>query len=170
MGSFGAMADRPVRSRPRLTPGFIAIIVFKYLKLAGFVMAGLMVLRTARVTDHSLPVRVSRFLEAHAERESVQRLSGFLARADASRIEAVGLASIAVGLIFGLEGTLLALRAWWATYFTITLTAIGVVLELVEISKRPGNPRLYVLLGVNLAILVYLWKRRNEFRGEPPAG
>jgi uncharacterized membrane protein (DUF2068 family) len=168
MGSFRAMADRPVRSRPRLTPGFLAIIVFKYLKLAAFVMAGLMALRTARVSDHSLPARVSRFLEAHAERQSVQHLSAFLARADPSRIEAVGLASIAIGLVFGAEGTLLALRVWWATYFTIALTAIGVAIEVVEIGKRPGSLRLYVLLAVNLAILIYIWRRRNEFQGEPP--
>jgi uncharacterized membrane protein (DUF2068 family) len=57
---------------------------------------------------------------------------------------------------------------WWATYFTIALTAIGVAIEVVEIGKRPGSLRLYVLLAVNLAILIYIWRRRNEFQGEPP--
>jgi uncharacterized membrane protein (DUF2068 family) len=76
----------------------------------------------------------------------------------------IGAASILVGLVFAAEGTLLALRIWWATYFTIVLTALGIPLEIMEIARRPDSVRRYLLLAVNVAILVYLWRRRNEFK------
>jgi hypothetical protein len=41
--------------------------------------------------------------------------------------------------------------------------------EIREILKSPGSLRLYLLLAINLAILFYVWKRRDEFRS-PKAG
>ena len=38
------------------------------------------------------------------------------------------------------------------------------VMELIEIARRPESSRRYLLLVVNVAILVYLWARRNEFK------
>jgi uncharacterized membrane protein (DUF2068 family) len=66
--------------------------------------------------------------------------------------------------VFAAEGSLLAARVWWATYFTIVLTALGIPPEVIEIAKRPDSARRYLLLAVNIAILIYLWRRRNEFR------
>ena len=66
--------------------------------------------------------------------------------------------------MFAAEGTLLAMRIPWAPYFTIVLTALGIPPELIEIARRPEQRRRYLLLAVNLAILAYLWRRRNEFR------
>src|SRR5262249_15569297 len=72
--------------------------------------------------------------------------------------------SIVVGLVFTAEASLLVARIWWATYFTIFLTLLGIPLELIEIWRRPRQFRGWVFLVVNLAILIFLWKRRNEFR------
>ena len=44
------------------------------------------------------------------------------------------------------------------------LTALGIPPEILEIAKRPGSARRYLLLAINVAILIYLWTRRNEFR------
>jgi hypothetical protein len=44
------------------------------------------------------------------------------------------------------------------------LTALGIPPELIEIAKRPGSVRRYLLLAINLAILAYLWRRRNDFK------
>ena len=80
-----------------------------------------------------------------------------LAALTSRQVRAIGAASILIGLVFAAEGTLLATRIWWATYFTIVLTALGIPPEIVEIAKRPGSARRYLLLAVNVAILVYLW-------------
>jgi uncharacterized membrane protein (DUF2068 family) len=44
------------------------------------------------------------------------------------------------------------------------LTASGIPFEIWEILHRPWAFRRYLLLVVNIAILLYLWARRNEFR------
>jgi len=150
--------------RPPLSAGFAAVIVFKYLKAAAFILVGIVVLRIARLPSHSEPMELARLLQIRPERESVQRLSVFLAQVTPGQVEALGAASILIGLVFVAEGTFLALRFWWATYFTVFLTALGIPVEVREIAKWPTRLRLYVLLAINLAILVYVWMRRNEFR------
>ena len=98
----------------------------------------------------------------------VRHLSVVLSALTIREVEAIGVASILIGLVFAAEGTLLAMRLWWATYFTIALTALGIPPEILEILKRPGSGRRYLLLAINAAILAYLWKRRNEFRTAAP--
>ena len=53
---------------------------------------------------------------------------------------------------------------------TITLTALGIPLEIYEIFRRPASVRRYLVLLVNVVILLYLWNRRNEFRGRRKSG
>ena len=93
-------------------------------------------------------------------------LSFMLTALTSRQVEAIGAAAVLIGLVFTAEGTLLAVRVPWAPYFTIVLTALGIPPELIEIARRPGSGRRYVLLAVNVAILVYLWRRRNEFKTE----
>lgn len=150
--------------RPRLTPAFIGIIVFKYLKAAAFLLLGAEALRLAHLPTHSEPLEVARFLGVYERTRVVQDVSAVVAALTSRQVQALAAAAILIGLVFAAEGTLLAARIWWATYLTIVLTALGIPPELVEIAKHPGSARRYVLLAVNLAILIYLWTRRNEFR------
>jgi uncharacterized membrane protein (DUF2068 family) len=156
--------------RPRLTPGFIGIIVFKYLKASAFLLLGLVALRIARLPNHSEPLEVARFLGVTERSRVVQDVSVVLAALTSRQVRMIGAASILIACVFAAEGTLLAARIWWATYLTIVLTALGIPPEILEIAKRPGSVRRYLLFAVNVAILVYLWRRRNEFRtkASPP--
>ena len=154
--------------RSRLTPAFLGIIAFKYLKAAAFLLFGAVALRIAHLPNYSEPLEIARFLGVSERSRVVQDVSTVVAALTSGQVAAIGAASILIGLVFAAEGTLLAARIWWATYFTIILTALGLPPEIVEIAKRPGSARRYVLLAVNATILVYLWTRRNEFRTEPP--
>jgi len=156
--------------RPPLTPGFIGIIVFKYLKASAFVLIGLEALRIARLPNHSEPLEVARFLGVTARSRVVQDVATVVAALTSRQVRVIGAAAILIAAVFATEGTLLAARVWWATYFTIVLTAFGIPPEILEIAKRPGSIRRYLLLAVNVAILIYLWRRRNEFRtpASPP--
>jgi uncharacterized membrane protein (DUF2068 family) len=158
------MTSTSTSSRPKLTPGFIGIIVFKYLKAAAFLLLGLVALRIARLPHHSEALEAARFLGVTEHSRVVQDVSKVLDALTSRQVRAIGAASILIGLVFAAEGTLLATRVWWSTYFTIVLTTLGIPPEIVEIAKRPGSARRYLLLAVNVAILIYLWKRRNEFR------
>jgi uncharacterized membrane protein (DUF2068 family) len=150
----------------RLTGGFIAVIAFKYLKAAAFLFVGVVVLRFVQVSRHDPAMEFARFLNANAERESIRRLSEFFNDITAGQREAIGAAAMAIGSIFAAEASFLLARIWWATYFTIFLTLLGIPLELMEIWRKPHFFRGWVFLVINVAILVFLWRRRNEFRGE----
>jgi uncharacterized membrane protein (DUF2068 family) len=150
--------------RPKLTAGFIGIIVFKYAKAVAFLVLGAAVLRIAHLARQSEPLQVARFLGVDERKLIVQHLSAFLSAFTPGQVRAAGVAAVVIGLVFAAEGTCLLLRIWWAPYFTIVLTALGIPPELIEIARRPASGRRYLLLAINAAILVYLWKRRNDFR------
>ena len=154
----------PTPTRPKLSAGFVGIIVFKCLKAAAFLLLGAVALRIAHLPRHSEPMEIARFLGVTERKVIVQHLSVVLAALTSRQVQAIGLASILIGLVFAAEGTLLAMRIPWAPYFTIVLTALGIPPELIEIARRPESSRRYLLLMVNVAILVYLWARRNEFK------
>lgn len=112
----------------------------------------------------------ARFLNANPERESIRRLSQFFEEITPGQGRAIGVAALAIGSIFAAEASFLLARIWWGTYFTIFLTLLGIPLEIVEIWHRPRHQRGWYFLLINLAILVFVWRRRNEFqdRFEPP--
>ena len=156
--------DSDTTSRRPLSAGFVGIILFKFVKAAAFLLLGAVALRIAHLPSHSEPMEIARFLGVDERRTIVQHLSSVLAALTIRQVQAIGAASILVGLVFAAEGALLASRIWWATYFTIVLTALGIPPEILEILRRPGSVRRYLLLAVNVAILVYVWRRRNEFK------
>ncbi len=150
--------------RPKLSAGFIGIIVFKYAKGLAFLILGAAALRVAHLASNSEPLQIARLLGVHERKLIVQNLSAILSAFTPGQVRAVGAAAVVIGLVFATEGTCLLLRLWWAPYFTIVLTALGIPPELIEIARRPASGRRYLLLAINAAILVYLWKRRNDFR------
>ena len=159
-------SDPPRRpGRKRLAAALSAIIAFKGLKAAAFFIVGVAVLRFVHVTKHGAPLEFARYLNVPSDWESIRRLSGFFDQITSGQREAIGAAALAIGAIFAGEGSLLLARVWWATYFTIFMTLCAVPLEVMEIWKRPRLFRGWVSLLINLAILVFLWRRRNEFRG-----
>jgi hypothetical protein len=149
-----------MRSRQRLSGGFLSIIAFKYFKGVVFLFAGIVAMRLARVDPLPRAEEIARFLRSSPENELVRWISSGTPR----QMIGIGVLSLFVGMIFTAEATLLAFRIWWSTYFTIGLTTLGIPLEFFEIIRRPEGFRRYLILAVNAAILVYLWRRRNEFR------
>lgn len=147
----------------RLSAGFIVIIAFKYLKAAVFALVGFTALHLARLSSMPTVADVAHFFRS-PENEVVRRIAALIREVTPHQAVGFGVISLLVAGVFATEGTLLACRIWWSTYFTIVLTSLGLPLEIYEIVQRPASIRRYVLLAVNAAILVYLWKRRNEFR------
>jgi len=167
MASTSPRLDAP-DPRPRLSAGFLWIIVFKLAKAAAFFLLGSVALRIARLPHHSEPLEVARLLGVNSRSVLVQHLSMVLSALTPLQVEAIGAACFLIGLVFAAEGALLSARVPWAPYFTIVLTALGIPPEIIEIVRRPGSFRRYALLAINAAILVYLWRRRNEFRNRRP--
>jgi uncharacterized membrane protein (DUF2068 family) len=163
------MADRD-SGRGKLTGGFVWIIVFKFLKAVSFLFLGIVALRIAPIPHRFEPLRMARLIGVDQRKEIVQRTASVLSALSPFQIHAIAVACFVIAVVFAAEGTCLLLRLPWATYFTIALTALGIPFEVVEIARRPESARRYVLLAVNIAILVYLWRRRNEFRDSVQKG
>jgi len=149
-----------MQDKGKLSGGFLAIIVFKYFKTAVFLLVAIAVLTLSRTDPFPTVEEVARFFRSSPENELVRAFSHLTP----GLALGIGFASLFVSVVFGVEATLLAARVWWSTYFTIMLTALGIPLEIFEIFRKPGGFRRYLFLVVNAAILLYLWKRRNEFR------
>ena len=149
-----------MHSQKKMSGGFLAIIAFKYFKAVVFLLVGIAALSLSRANPLPTAEQVARFLRSSPENELVRAVS----RLTPGWAIGIGVVSLFVAAVFGTEATLLTARVWWSTYFTITLTALGIPLEIFEILRRPSGVRRYLLLAVNAVILLYLWKRRNEFR------
>jgi uncharacterized membrane protein (DUF2068 family) len=150
--------------RPLLSGGFVAIILFKWLKAAAFVIFGIVALKLARASEMPSAIQIANFFSISRESELVHHVADLIAPITPRQATGFGFASLLVGGVFLVEGSLLAFQVWWSTFFTITITALGIPLELYEIARRPQSVRRYLLLAVNVAILIYLWKRRYAFR------
>jgi uncharacterized membrane protein (DUF2068 family) len=157
---------RPPRGKP--SAALIGIIVFKYVECAAFLFVGGAVLRVAGLSAHPGPLRIAREVGVEESHVTIRSVASLLSAFTPGEVQALGLAAVLIGLVFGVEGTCLALRIWWAPYLTIALTAAAIPPEFYEIARRPESVRRWVLLAINVATLVYLWGRRNDFRRTAP--
>jgi uncharacterized membrane protein (DUF2068 family) len=144
----------------KLSGGFLAIIAFKFFKAVLFLLVAIAALTLSRTDPFPTVEQVARFFRSSPENELIRAFS----HVTPGLALGIGFASLFVSALFGVEASLLTARIWWSTYFTIVLTALGIPLEVFEIFRRPWGFRRYLFLAVNAAILLYLWKRRNEFR------
>ena len=168
MGNSAPVSKGSAGKKPPLSGGFVAVIVFKFLKCAGFLLLGATVLHIAHVSRRDPTMELAEMLGVNAHRFGVEKLQEIYEEFTPGQVQALGLAALSVGLVFGAEGAFLTARLWWATYFTIALTALGIPVEILEIAKRPHQTRGYALFAVNLAIFAYVWTKRNEFRRSRP--
>ena len=149
-----------MHNQAKLSGGFLAIIVFKYFKAVVFFLVAVAALTLSRADPFPTAQEVARFFRSSPENELVRAFS----HVTPGLAVGIGVVSLFVAAVFGTEATLLTARVWWSTYFTIVLTALGIPLEIYEILQKPSGLRRYLILAVNLVILLYVWRRRNEFR------
>ena len=153
------------RKGRHMSAGFVAIILFKYFKGAIFAVVGIAALHVARLKAPPSVEEIGRFLRVTSENQIVKYLARLIHEITPGQAIGFGVLSLFVAAVFIAEATFLACRIWWSTYFTIVLTALGLPLEVYEIFRHPARLRTYVIMAINAAILVFLWHRRNEFKG-----
>jgi len=146
-----------------MSGGFVAIIAFKYFKALIFLFIGFTAIHLARLNSMPTVAEVARFFRVAPENEIVARLAAIIRNITPGQAIGFGVVAFLVAAVFVAEATLLVWKIWWSTYFTIVLTAMGIPLEIYEILERPRGLRRYAILAINVAILIYLWRRRKEF-------
>ncbi len=155
------------REDKSLSPGFVAIIVFKLIKGTVFLLFGIATLRLLRSGTLPSARELAHFLAVSPENELIRKLAEAIRGITPRQATGIAVGSLVASAVFFAEATFLAARIWWSPYFTILLTASGIPFEIWEILHRPWGFRRYLLLVVNVAILWFLWERRNEFRDGP---
>jgi uncharacterized membrane protein (DUF2068 family) len=91
-----------------------------------------------------------------------QRLLLLVADLTITKETAVALTAFAYAILMGTEGVALYLRRPWARWFTIVATSSLIPLEVYEIVREVHPMRVFILLA-NIAVVVYLWRRKDVF-------
>ena len=152
-----------MRNRPSLLPWIIAFKAFKTITL---VAVGV----TLLVARHDDPVTVLMrlALAVHFPLTSplLGRLVTSVSHLTLAKETALAVTAFAYAILMSSEAVSLYLRKPWARWFTIIATSSLVPVELYEIAREVHPIRVVVLLA-NLAIVVYLVRRKDVFE---PAG
>jgi uncharacterized membrane protein (DUF2068 family) len=147
-----------MRSRS-LLPWIIAFKAFKAIALTALGIA-LLVTRHADPVDVLLGVASTVHLPVTSR--LFQRLLLLVADLTITKETAVALTAFAYAILMGTEGVALYLRRPWARWFTIVATSSLIPLEVYEIVREVHPMRVFILLA-NIAVVVYLWRRKDVF-------
>jgi uncharacterized membrane protein (DUF2068 family) len=138
------------------------IIAFKAFKAVTLVVLGVALLAARRSDPIDLLIRLALAVHLPLTSRIFDRLLRAVANLTIARETALAVAAFGYAILMGAEGYALHLRKAWARWFTIGATTSLVPIELYEIVREPHAGRILVLLA-NLAIIVYLFRRREIF-------
>ncbi len=99
--------------------------------------------------------------------QPIEHILALVAGLPPDRLEILGIGALLYAALFTAEGAGLWLGRRWAEYLTLVATASLVPFEVFEVAHRLSLPRVGAL-ALNLAVVVYLWRRVRRSRG--PAG
>ncbi|HKF69315.1 MAG TPA: DUF2127 domain-containing protein [Vicinamibacterales bacterium] len=138
------------------------IVAFKAFKATLLTLLGVGLLVSSRHDPVTTALSFARIVHLPVTSRLFDRLMTLAFNATPTR--EVGLAVTAFGyaVLMGSEGVALYLRRPWARWFTIMATSSLIPLEVFEIA-REVHPIRIVVLVVNIAVVIYLWRRREMF-------
>jgi uncharacterized membrane protein (DUF2068 family) len=138
------------------------IVAFKAAKSLVLACLGVVFLMVRRTDPVDLLVRTA--LAVHLPVTSVlfERLLKIVLNLTVRKEVALAITAFAYSALMGTEGVSLYLRKSWAPWFTIIATSSLIPLELYEIVRELHVGRV-VVLGLNMAIVVWLWRRKEMF-------
>ena len=139
------------------------IIAFKALKAITLTVLGVVLLTTRRSDPVDLFVRIALAVHLPLTSRLLERVLAFLANLTISRQTALAWTAFGYASLMGTEGIALYLRKPWARWFTIIATSSLIPIEIYEIVRRLRPIRVATLV-VNVAVVVYLW-RRDDLAG-----
>ena len=145
-GSVSSVADQR---------GLFLVGIFKICKFIFFMGVGAGALHLVHRNLGELVMRIIDALPIDPEGRVVSMVMDKADLIDAHDLRRIGAGAFIYATLCLVEGTGLLLRKGWAEYFTVTLTVLGLPLELFELLHRVTLLKLGAL-AVNLLILFYL--------------
>ena len=136
------------------------IIAFKTFKAVTLTLIGLSLLLTRHSDPADVVVHAALAVHLPLSSELFDRAFTFATSLTVGKQVALAITAFAYASLMGAEGIALYLRKPWARWFTIIATSSLVPIEVYEICRDPTAIRVVVLL-LNIAIVVYLWLRKD---------
>jgi uncharacterized membrane protein (DUF2068 family) len=138
------------------------IIAFKAFKSLTLAALGVTLLATRHADPVDLLMRLALAVHLPLTSRLLDRVLSFMLNLTVAKQTALGVTAFGYAVLMGTEGIALYLRKHWARWFTIGATSSLVPIEIYEILRSPHLMRILVLIG-NVAIVVYLWRRKDVF-------
>jgi len=152
----------PRSDHPERGPILFAIIFLKFVKGLLFLAAGLALFGFQKDPSSRWLLRVAEKADGDPRLRVTARLFRELSHGFELHFSAIVAACLIAGLALCGEGTFLIRGYVWAPWVTIVLTGIWVPVEIWEIVRR-FSLRTFIVMVVNLAIVVYLYRHRKDF-------
>jgi len=131
-------------------------------KAALLTTLGLTLLMAIHQDPVDLLMRVAQAVHLPLTSRVFDRAWTLAVRATPKREVALAVTAFGYAIVMGTEGVGLYLRRRWARWFTIGATSSLIPVEVYEIVQEPRLLRVLVLL-LNVAVVVYLWRRKEVF-------
>jgi len=146
-------------NQPSLLPWIVA---FKAVKATILAALGVLLLLAIHSDPVDFVVQIAMAVHLPLTSRLVDRLLTLAFRATPRKEEAFAAAAFGYAMLMATEGVGLYRRRRWARWFTIGATGSLIPLELYEIVRAPRPLRMVILL-VNIAVVGYLWQRKEVF-------
>jgi uncharacterized membrane protein (DUF2068 family) len=138
------------------------IVAFKAVKAALLVVLGITLLVAIRRDPVDLILQIALAVHLPLTSRLFDRAVMIAFNATPRREAVLALTAFGYAVLMAAEGVGLYLRRRCARWFTIGATSSLMPIEAYEIARRPSGFRVLVLL-LNVAVVAYLWRRREIF-------
>jgi uncharacterized membrane protein (DUF2068 family) len=138
------------------------IVAFKAIKAVLLTASGVAVLFAIHRDPIDLVLQFAQAVHLPLTSRLFDRILMLATRTTPTKEVAVALAAFGYAILMGTEGVGLYLRRSWARWFTIGVTSSLMPIEVYEIVREPRIVR-GLILALNVAVVAYLWRRREVF-------
>jgi uncharacterized membrane protein (DUF2068 family) len=139
------------------------IVAFKAVKTILLATLGAALLFAVHRDPVELVLKIARAIQLPLTSRLVAHALTLALRATPRREETLAIAAFGYAVLMGTEGVGLYLRRPWARWFTIAATGSLIPIEIYEIAREPRLLRILILV-LNIAVVAYLWKRKEIFQ------
>jgi uncharacterized membrane protein (DUF2068 family) len=138
------------------------IIALKAVETTTLTAVGVLVLAGRHADPADIVLRLALTVHLPLTSRLFARLVTSVSALTLRKETALAITAFGYAILMGSEGASLYLRKSWARWFTIIATSSLIPLELYELARAIHPMRVLVLLA-NLAIVIYLFRRKDMF-------
>ena len=157
--------------RVRITVGLRLIVVFLLVQVVVLIVGGLIIILSKANAFREFAESAQLSLNLDPGGKLFRRLVDVVARRFTSTTgigdQLLAIGGMIYGLLLVIELAGLMVRRRWAEYLVLVVTVALIPLELDEVIGHP-EPLKGIVVGINVAIVVYLISRRRLFIDRPP--